>query len=288
LNGAKGLEKTYDVISCHMRNLDSTDFSTGLFGSTCVEIPLGLFTRMVREWFTKENINDCVCPPLAMAVKRFGESLPFQCPQWKSIIFDLIHLGSNLQRGSGNGTTILDDLMNEANTPFESKSLGLAWLDILTELRLDVVEYLRTEYYFHFDPSKSLPMLEGNRSTGSRARRLVVSEETPSISWDWFIDANGKAFEVLEEFKNFGPSVVDDISWLLGDHIFLCNWPFLYPRWAFDMTDGTFRSWDKIIAELAQLAEDRFERRWHKKAMKLARAQGLLQRGPKVPGAWID
>jgi hypothetical protein len=288
LNAAKDFEKTYDIISRHTRNLDSADFSTGLFKTAFVDIPVDLFTRMVHEWVTEENINDCVCPPLAIAVKRLGESLPYQCPPWKSTILHLIRLGSNLQRGSIEGITILDDLMNGAHTPFESKSLGLAWLDILTELRLDVVEYLRTEYYFHVDPSKSLPMLEGKKSTDFRARRLVVSEETPAISWDWFIDSNGKAFEVLEEFKNFGPSVVDDISWLVGDHILLCNWPFLYPRWAFDMTDGTFRSWDKIIAELAQLAEDRFERRWHKKAMKLARAQGLLQRGPKVPGAWID
>jgi hypothetical protein len=271
-----------------MRNLDSTDFSAGLFTSTFVEVPVHTFTRMVHEWFTEENINDCVCPPLAIAVTKFGKSLPFQCSQWKSIILHLIRLGSNLQRGSGKGITILDDLMNGADTPFESKSLGLAWLDILTELRLDVVEYLRTEYCFHFDPSKSLPLLEGNRSTDFRARCLIVSEETPSISWDWFIDANGKAFEVLEEFKNFGPGYHDVTYWNLTRAGLFSNWPFLYPKWAFDMEEAKFRSWDKKLAELVQLAEDRFERRWHKKATKLARAQGLLQRGPKVPGAWID
>ncbi|PMD61924.1 uncharacterized protein K444DRAFT_642186 [Hyaloscypha bicolor E] len=262
LKAAKDVEKTYDIISCHMRNLDSTDFSAGLFTSTFVEIPVDLFTRIVHEWLTEENINDC--------------SLPFQCPQWKSIIFHLIRLGSNLQRGSKKGITILDDLMNRADTPFESKSFGLAWLDILTELRLDVVEYLRTEYCFYFDPSKSLPMLEGNWSTDFRARRLVVSEETPSISWDWFIDANGKTFEVLEEFKNFGPSYHNVIYWYPTRPELFSNWPFLYPKWAFDMEEAKVRSWDKKLAGLVQLAEDRFERRWHKKATKLARAQGLL------------
>jgi hypothetical protein len=281
VGGFKGFEKTYDVISCHMRKLDSTDFSTGLFRSALVEIPVGLFTRIVREWFTRENINDCLCPPLAIAVRRFGESLPFQCPQWKSFISHLIRLGSNLQRGSKEGITILDDLINGADTPFESQSLGLAWLDILTEMRLDVAEYLRTEYCFHFDPSKSLPILDGDRRTDYRARRLVVSEETPAISWDWFIDANGKAFEVLEEFKNFGPGAVDDMDWYHGC-LRLRNWPFFYPRWAHD------ESWYESSTAIAQLAKDRFERRWHKKAMKLARAQGILQRGPKVPGAWID
>jgi hypothetical protein len=270
-----------------MRNLDSTDFSTGIFRCNFVDIPVDLFTRMVHEWLTEENINDCVCPPLAIAAEKFGESLPFQCPLWKSIILHLIRLGSNLQRGSEKGTTILDDLMNGADTPFESRSLGLAWLDILTELRLDVVEYLRTEYCFHFDPSKSLPLLEGNRSTGFRARRLVVSEETPSISWDWFIDANGKAFEVLEEFKNFGRGY-DDFYWYLMIHRRFNNWPFLYPKWTFDVEEAKSRYCREIIPGRVQLAEDRFERRWHKKATKLARAQGLLQRGPKVPGAWID
>jgi hypothetical protein len=283
----KDFEKTYDVISCHMRNLDSTDFSTWLFGSTYGETPVDLFTKMVREWFTKENINDCVCPPLAMAVKRFGESHPFPYPQWKSIIFDLIDLGSNLQRGSKKGTTILDDLMNGADTPFKSKVLGLAWLDILTELRLDVAEYLRTEHCIHFDPSKSLPMLEGNEETDFRARRLIVSEEPPAISWDWFIDANGKAFEVLEEFKNFGPGAVDRVDWYHGCPM-LCNWPFFYSRWDFYWTRASFRTRNEDPPAIVQLAEDRFERRWQKKAMKLARAQGILQRGPKVPGAWID
>jgi hypothetical protein len=271
-----------------MRNLGSTDFSTGLFGFASVRIPVDLFTRIVHEWFTEENINDCVYPPLAIAVKRFGESLPFQCPRWKSIILHLIRLGSNLQRGYKKGTTILDDHMNEADTPFESKSLGLAWLDILAELRLDVVGYLRNEYCFHFDPSKSLPMLEGYLSTDFRARCLIVSEETPAISWDWFIDANGKAFEVLEEFKNFGPGAVDDMAWYYGCPRSLNNWPFFYPRWDFYGAWARFRSWDEDSAAIAQLAEDRFERRWQKKAVKLARAQGILQRGPKVPGAWID
>jgi hypothetical protein len=288
LNAAKDFEKTYDLISCHMRNLGSTDFSAGLFIGIFVDIPVDLFTRMVHEWFTEENINDCRCPPLAIAAQKFGESLPFQCPHWKSIILHLIRLGSDLQRGSREGTTILDDLMNVVNTPFESQSLGLAWLDILTELRLDVVEYLRTEYRFHFDPSKSLPILSADWRTDYRARRLVVSEETPSISWDWFIDANGKAFEVLEEFKNFGPGAVDDIDWFVHGPRSLNNWPFFYPIWDFYGTRARFIPWYEITPAKVQLAEDRFERRWQKKAMKLARAQGILQRGPKVPGAWID
>jgi hypothetical protein len=271
-----------------MRNLDSTDFSAGLFLTTYVEIPVDLFTRMVHEWFTTENINDCVCPPLAIAVKKFGESLPFQCPRWKSIILHLIRLGSNLQRGSEKGITILDDLMNAADTSFESKSFGLVWLNILTELRLDVVEYLRTEYFFHFDPSKSLPILDVSRRTDYCARRLVVSEETPSISWDWFIDVNGKAFEVLEEFKNFGPGDVDYFARYVCGPGSLGNWPFFFSRRDFYVTVAKLGLWDEKSAAIVQLAEDRFERRWQKKTMKLARAQGILQRGPKVPGAWID
>jgi hypothetical protein len=37
-----------------------------------------------------------------------------------------------------------------------------------------------------------------------------------------------------------------------------------------------------------RIYNDRYERREHKKAAKLARAQGLLRRGPKISGAWID
>jgi hypothetical protein len=155
-------------------------------------------------------------------------------------------------------------------------------------MRLDVVEYLRTEYCFHFDPSKSLPILDANWRTDYRARRLVVSEEPPAISWDWFIDANGKAFEVLEEFKNFGPRAVDNFASIRCGPGLLNNWPFFYPWWDYCVARAKLGSYDEYYAAIAQLAEDRFERRWHKKALKLARAQGIRQRGPKVPGAWID
>jgi hypothetical protein len=285
---ANDFERMYEIISWRMGGLDSTSFSIELFQGINVKLPVHLFTRMVREWFTKENINDCLCPPLATAVMILGKSHTTQYQQWKSVIQHLIRLGTNLQRGFRDGATILDNLMDGCGSPFESRPLGLAWLDILIELRIDVVEYLRTEYSHHFDPSKSLPMLRKNYRTDFRPRYLIISEETPSASWDWFINAEGKAFDVLEEFKNFGPGRHDVLRALQNPGA-AYNWPFFYPvrQWCVQQL-REYPSCHKDTIAIAQLAEDRFERRWHKKAMKLARAQGIIHRGPKMPGAWID
>jgi hypothetical protein len=35
-------------------------------------------------------------------------------------------------------------------------------------------------------------------------------------------------------------------------------------------------------------ANDRFKRRCQRKAVKLAKAQGIFHKGLKMPGAWID
>jgi len=171
--------------------------------------------------------------------------------------------------------------MEEINRPWDSLSVGREWFDILIESQIDVVEYLRTEYRLHFDPSRSLPMLRSEWYSDYRARYLIISEEPPSISWDWFIDAEGHAFEVLEEFKNFGPSRHDRYTEYRHPG-FMYNWPYAYPVWELRT------KFEEYGLRLQQVVEDRYERRWRRKALKLAKARGLIHQGPKMPGAWID
>ena len=176
--------------------------------------------------------------------------------------------------------------MNEQDGLFESRSVGQAWLDVLTEFGIDVVKYLRTEYQLHFDSSTALPMIY-EYSENSRRRYLIISLETPSVSWDWFIDPEGQAYDVLEEFKNFGNfySPFRSIHYNANRH-----WPIVYTRRQWIVVQRPFLpAKEKEEATMfLHRANDRFKRRCEKKAMKLAKAQGIFHKGPKMPGAWID
>jgi hypothetical protein len=70
-----------------------------------------------------------------------------------------------------------------------------------------------------------------------------------------------------------------------------CDWaaPFFYPAWYYPARN--FQKGNRLDSDeesCLRIFNNRCERREQKKAKKLAREQGLLQRGPKVPGAWID
>ena len=192
--------------------------------------PLILFARVVYDCYTKDNIADSAYAPLAAAAKRFVWSSPNLRYRWKPIIRHLISLEADLHQGffRYKKTTILDDLMNALDGPFESRSVGQAWLDVLMESGIDVVKYLRTEYQLHFDPSTALPMIHEISKFDYRRRYLIISLETPSVSWDWFIDPEGQAYDVLEEFKNFGTFHFPFGSWLDNANL---HWPIVYSRW---------------------------------------------------------
>jgi len=206
---------------------------------------------------------------------------------WQEAIQRLIALGQDLQKSSLNGGTLLDDIMGIVDRPFDSLYLGDAWLDILRRCDVDVAEYLRNERVHHSIDSRTSPLLSHRRF--DHERYLVISEEIPRVSWEWFIDPEGKAFDVLEEFKNFGPATHNIFS------DYRCperteNWPFIYPGWqhcakkvAWVEDEYEYNKQRRTF----KLFEDRFERHRYKKATKLTRVRGI-HKGPKMPGAWID
>ena len=245
---------------------------------------------MVFEWLTKENVNQCSFSPLAIAAYMFADCIPTVRHHWKPIIRHLIHLGIDLHRGSVTGRTVLDHLLNSSYSPFEARPLCKAWLDLLVESGIDVTEYLWKEYSIHYDLSLSRPMLPLQHLTGYRPRLLIISK-APYMAWDWFIDSEGNAADVLEEFKNFGPCAQNIPGHMYYVHLHTRtshNWPFFYPEWQWHVWEKDWGSRNKVTTALAQRTEARYERRWHKKALKLARAQGTIHRGPRMPGAWID
>jgi len=240
----------------------------------------------VYSCYTKDNIADSAPAPLAAAAKWFVWSSPNLHYRWKPIIRHLISLKANLHQGFFRikGKTILDDLMNRSASSFESRSVAQVWLNVLMESGIDVMKYLRIEYQLHFDPSTALPMIHEISEFEYRRRYLNISLEMPSVSWDWFIDPEGQAYDVLEEFKDFGGFRPPPGSAFLP---FNELWPVVFSRWQWLAEDLQFVCGDKDYIILVQRAH-RFERRCEKKAMKLAKAQGIFHKGPKMPGAWID
>jgi DNA segregation ATPase FtsK/SpoIIIE-like protein len=167
--------------------------------------------------------------------------------------------------------------------------MGNEWLAVLEDFGVDVRNYLRTEYLQQPERG-SVSILLSFFHYGIASRYIIFSENSPRISWDWYIDPEGHASKVLHEFRNLGPvRHLPRKDHELPDEMF--NWPYFYSRldrcysalWWCTRTEEESSSMRSII----KILENRFERRWLKKAKKLRRAQGIRE-FPKVPGAWID
>jgi hypothetical protein len=237
---------------------------------------------MVHEWVSKENVNEYETSPLALAVLMLEKCPTTIRHDLKLIIQHLIFLGASLHRGRWMGTTILDELMDPVGCPFDSTSVGTEWICILQESGVNVLEYLRIERRLHYDHAMSLPIIRPSWFNNYYLRHLVICEEPPSISWDYYVDPKGKGFEVIQEFRHFGDG--DKLDLRANDK----RWPFIYTLWPWHTKQKELGARDQHIDARVQLEEDRFEWRWQKKVRKLTRAQGILYRTPKMPGAWVD
>lgn len=148
---------------------------------------------------------------------------------------------------------------------------------------MNVLVYLRKEVDL-YDRLHFLP-------TGwNRERLCLISLDEPhGVSWNWWIDPKGPAFDVLEEFKYFGASNEGgrwpDEKWASWD---VENWPYSFAYWHQCIKWVELRLANTEMQRTSKIFNQRFQRRQCKKAAKLARAQGLIFKGPRIPGAWVD
>jgi hypothetical protein len=279
--------ETFRLFTSRSDDIDYAVLCPGLFSSPVLKPTIQRFHDMVHECVSKENINKFLSSPIEMAMRMLWQSESTLADDWKLAIQQLIALGADLHKCSFHRCTLLDNIMYIVDHPFDSLYLGDQWLDILFRSGVDVVEYLRTELVNHPIDSRSLRMIRPPWTFVKQKRCLIISEEVPRISCDWYVDPAGKAFEVLEEFKDFDP---EQRSWYFEKYNrrnILQRWPFIYydwQRWAEEVELGTASPRETRIA---RVFEERMEYRQKMKAVKFARAQGV-RKGPKVPGAWID
>ena len=259
-----------------------------------LEVTLEAFHGIVHEFIAPITLDAFDVSPITTAMRMLRKSTPEFRYNWKQLIHQLLALGSNLHSSRMfEGGTMLDDIMDIAESPFESEDVGEEWLAILESSGLDIENYLRTERLYQYDGSTPLisPHLGSSSSLDCfRGRYTIFSESSPRISWDWHIDPEGHVSEVLHEFRNLGPMRQDPRNdYEYPERMF--NWPYCYPRWQNLQSElkwyTTSEEMRSFYRTLIKIFDDRFERRWLKKVEKLRRAQGI-GKGPKVPGAWVD
>ena len=114
-------------------------------------------------------------------------------------------------------------------------------------------------------------------------RQLIYQwGSSPSVSWDWWIDPNSCAYLVRKEFRYFDNlSKIHTYQWDKWERM----WPWRYPAWSDHRRRSELPSTWSARQPLYDLAQKRANRRWEKKSMKAARAQGLKKRD-RMPGAW--
>lgn len=88
-----------------------------------------------------------------------------------------------------------------AETPFQADECIYRWLCILKEAGVDIEQYIKLENCNVAESRKFWPTsLEGTRQI-----ETIVFEGVLVYSWSWYYNPDSRAFDVLDEFKNFGP-----------------------------------------------------------------------------------
>ncbi len=266
------------------------NFFEALFWDREIKFTLELFNLIVNESLSKEIIDDLDLSPISAAMRMWYNSGPEFRDGWSKLVHRLLAFVPDLHKYSVSiaRQTMLYQILDIADCPVESGELGEGWLGILEDFGIDIGEYLRTERVAQHEESSPILTPKYDRYTkSSRYSYIIFSESSPRVSLDWYIDPEGHASEVLHEFRNLGPSSHNPSQ----DYKFperIVNWPHFYPRWE-SCHDALSWGWitEDTVNSLSKLFQNRFERRWLKKAQKLDRAQGI-GKIPRVPGAWID
>ena len=256
-----------------------------LFSSNAPPTP-HLFNLIIEKWVTPDNVNDYDFPPILLGLEGLRDDMARGSPEainhWKLALRKLIRIGADINKVyyyEWDHMTLPRVIMSMTDHPLDSKALGDEWIDVLRGAGVNVSQYLSMELGLQ-DISFGNFEARFEAWDGPRLRKISVGGR-PEISLDWYIAPEGEAFDSLYEFRYFGPG--------LRYHGGLepATWPYSHPFWH-AYADRVERGWaTEVQIRVVKLLEDRLERRQYKKAMKLARIQGL-HKGPKIPGSWID
>ena len=187
------------------------------------------FENVVERWVRRDNINLFDDSPIVCAIRSFSYNIfPFHVDRYIKVTQKLVELGADLHRRSETtGLSLLHEILAEGNDPYESCKLYEFWTIVLYESHVDLNGYLDTELDFYRECS---PIFIGDLDGRQRCITMAKDiHEQPRFSWDWWIDPQAPGFEVLNEFRLFGPPW-HDLTMDTPDSSpqWKYNFPFLY------------------------------------------------------------
>jgi hypothetical protein len=278
----------YDLFSANSEERAMTDFCQTIFKVGLCKSRIEGFREIVDEVVSEQNINEFMHSPILYSMAGMLEAPrtahgPFD--EWMEMTRRLIALGADIHGFKDDGSTLTMSIITGlADHPFDSIYIGDVWLDTLRGVGVNDSEYLGAELMHDIEFWKS----QSQSETPLILRCWEISEEANKcrISWDWSISSESSVFDVLNEFKHFGPTQHSS----LNDYCYpenLYNWPYVYPDWKYCEECDDEGHKPVRTPELLERTKIRFERRQRKKVFKLAKAQGPHQ-SPNMPGGWID
>jgi hypothetical protein len=272
----------YNLFSAHSEELAVVDFCESIFEIGSLKPGIEVFREIVDEFVSDQNINEFKHSPILFSMEMvLGTLTTAHVPseEWMEVTRQLIALGADIQRFKDNGSTLTMSIMGLAGHPFDSIYVGDVWLDTLRGAGVDDSEYLEAERRYNIEYWKSRPEPLIRRSFQiSKANKC-------RLSWDWIISPEVSTFDVLNEFKHFGPAEHSPMEDYYGPEN-LHNWPYVYPDWKYGKDCDDKGIYNPEAPKL-QRVKIRFKRRQQRKAFKLAKVQGL-HRSRNMPGGWID
>jgi hypothetical protein len=274
----------YELFSANSEERTIMDFCQNMFEVRLFTLRIEEFREIIKEFVSEQNINEFSHSPILKSMEMMlGTLRTAHGPsgEWMEITRRLIALGADIHRFKEDGSSLTCIIMGLADHPFDSIYVGDVWLDTLRGAGVNDSDYLEAEKMHSIEWWKSKP-----KPLICRLFEISKAANKCRLSWDWSISPEVSAFDVLNEFKHFGPtqhSAQNDYY----EPENLYNWPYVYPDWRYcEECDNEGFNPPKT-PKLFERTKIRFERRQQKKAFKLAKVQ-RLHRSPNIPGAWID
>lgn len=212
---------------------------------------------------------------LGMLLEKFGAT---QSEVWKRLIKKFVRMGVNYYDYSYRTSSLIDHCFLRCRDPIKSRAVADEWLEILSSTGVDLHDYLQMEMTRH--PMKP-PRICQSHYVDDRRRLIFSLEGTPTVHWEWWVHPREPGSLVVSEFGDLGRLMASDNSYSHNE------WPYSRPDWL----DYYQRCEDD--SKVLKQANNRFERRMQKRAIKQYKAMGLESRketysAPRVPGAWIE
>lgn len=153
---------------------------------------------------------------------------------------------------------------------YDSFEKGKIWLRFLSELGVDIGDYLGEQVKRYTHRSLGTYLIFDSGSNYHLPRRLLIDcsiYNEWSLGWEWVFDAQSPGYLVVSEFSAIATAEIDTLHfWPFSDTVY---------DWSFEVEERLWRIGERFDHKLAKKTQK--ELRWARKRMPRS----------KMPGSWI-